>query len=101
MSKNNIDDIVKNSILQTSDTFTKVLIERIALRKRQAKRLQNAIICTTFLCAIFLFFITRMPLDLSLFKQHIKLPLLMVKVAGAIFVFIILNTLMSLKSKLD
>lgn len=48
MNDSKTKELIQKSVLRTSDTFTKELMERIELKKRQAKALHSAIIreCT-------------------------------------------------------
>lgn len=101
MKKSKTKDLILKSVLHTSDVFTKELMERIELKKSRAKAFHNAIITACVICMILLLVIIRMPSDVSLFDLKIKLPSLMLKVTGVIFVFTLLNKLLSLRSELN
>lgn len=100
MNESKTKGLIQNSILHTSNAFTKKLMEKIEIKKNRAKALRNAIIVACLLCGILLVVITLAPSDFSLLRFQIKLPLLLIKVIGAMFVFIILNKLLSLRAQL-
>jgi hypothetical protein len=99
MNENKTKELIHRSVVHTSDAFTKELMERIELKKSQARALRNAIIMVSVVCIVLLIIITRMPADFDLLHQQIKLPPLFIKVTGAIFVFTILNKLLSLRGE--
>ncbi len=100
MNEHKTKELVQQSILRTADVFTKELMERVALRKSRAKALRNAILITCVLSGILLVVIAQVPSDFSLFRFHIKLPPLTIKITGALFAFIVLNKLLALRAAL-
>lgn len=100
MSESKTKDLVQRSVVTTSDAFTKELMERIELKKIQIKALHNALIVVALICIILLLIVNRLPSNFSLFHLQIKLPSLVIKITGAIFVFTVLNKLLYLRGEL-
>jgi hypothetical protein len=99
MNEENTKKLIQNSLLKTSEGFTQELFDKIQVRKNQIRSFQKALITVCVLSGLFLFALIKMPSDFSLFQLQIKLPSLLVKMVGSLFVFILINKLLSMKSE--
>jgi len=101
MNDNKTKELIQKSVLQTSDAFTKELMEKIEFKKSQVKAIRKALIIACISSTVLLILITMVPLHFSLFHYQVKLPSIMIKIAGSVFVFTLLNKLLSLRSELS
>lgn len=97
MKEEEIKKLLKNSVIRTSDTFTDELMHKVDIQKAERKAKYHfftAIIACVFLCLA----IYRFSVEISLLKLHITISALFIRVAGSLFIFIVLHRLLMLRN---
>lgn len=100
MKDEQLAKLISESMLHTSADFTEKLMARAELKRANRKRFRLVCFTAFVLCGLLLLVITKAPSDLNLLKRTIHLPLTLMKVVGALFVFTIWNKLIRINAEL-
>ena len=100
MTDDEFRKLIQKSIIKTSDKFTDDLMHKVEVQKNSEKKIRTyfLIACASssvMVCAIF-----KLSPNIDLFDFHLSLSQITVRVLCSLFIFIGLNRLINLKSKL-
>ena len=100
MTDNETRKLIQKSIIKTSDKFTDELMFKVELQKYSEKKIKTHFLIACLICVALACFIFKLSSNISLFDVHLNLPPIVIRVLGSLFIFIMLNRLISLKGEL-
>lgn len=96
MTDDEIRKLIRKSVVKTSDKFTDELMHKVELHSE--KKINAHFVISVLACILLSVFIFKLSLDINILHIRLNLSPVVIRVLGSLFIFIMLNRLIILKS---
>lgn len=100
MTDQEVRKLVQKSIVKTSDKFTDELMHKVKLQKNAEKKIKTKFLLACSICVVLLLFIFKLSVIGNFLSVQVNLSPMLIRVLGSLFVFLLLNRMIVLRSKL-
>jgi hypothetical protein len=100
MTEDQTRDLIKKSVVKTSDTFVDELMHTVALQKNSAKKIRFNFFLACAACIVLYLLIANVPSNIHLLNIRFHVPPVLIKVISSIVILTVVNQLILLKKKL-
>jgi uncharacterized protein YacL len=101
MNEEKTRELIKESLLKTSDGFTDKLMEKVERQHTQAKSAKVHFFLTCMTCIILFFLLSKFSFDISLLSVKLRLSSTAIKVIGTAIICVTSYKLLILKGELS
>jgi hypothetical protein len=100
MNEDKTRDLIKDSLLHTSDQFTENFMRRVEFRDSLRRNFFRIFVISCLCCMIFVFLISKIKSNFAFPYIQLHIPHLTIQISGVLFVFALLNRLILLREKI-
>jgi hypothetical protein len=100
MTDDEVKQLIQKSVIRTSDKFTDELMRKVELQSKAEKKIKIHFLIACLACVFGFLFIFKLSLDINLLFIQLNPSPVIIRVLGSLFVFIMLNRLITLRNNL-